>query len=130
MSLDNIPTKQTVELETVKLDETTLKEITDLNGDLNGLVSRFGELYLRKKDIENELESIDKMTEQFEDEFKAKNAQMRDILDSLDDKYPAGRLNLQDGTVTYQPGAPSRRQLQQTPQQVSSTTSNLKVVKE
>lgn len=128
--LDNIPTKQTVELETVKLDETTLTEITDLNNDLNSIVSRFGELYLRKKDIQNELESLDKITENFEDEFKAKNAQMKDMLDSLDDKYPQGRLNLQDGTITYQPGAPTRKQLQQPTQQVSSAPSELKVVKE
>lgn len=130
MGLDNIPTKQTVELETVKLDETTLKEITELNADLNGIVSRFGEIYLRKKDIQNELESLEKMTESFEDEFRAKNSQMKDILDSLDDKYPQGRLNLQDGTVTYQPGAPSRKQIQQNQQAAPSAPSNLKVVKE
>jgi uncharacterized membrane-anchored protein YhcB (DUF1043 family) len=128
--LDNIPTKQSVEIETVKLDDTTLKEITELNSELNGIVSRFGEIYLRRKDIQNELESLDKMTESFEDEFKAKNSQMRDILDSLDEKYPQGRLNLQDGTMTYQPGAPTRKQLQQPAQQVSSAPSNLKVVKE
>lgn len=130
MGLDNIPTKQTVELETVKLDETTLKEITELNADLNGIVSRFGEIYLRKKDIQNELESLEKMTESFEDEFRAKNSQMKDILDSLDDKYPQGRLNLQDGTVTYQPGAPSRKQIQQNQQVAPTAPSNLKVVKE
>ena len=128
--LDNIPTKQTVEIETVKLDETLLKEITDLNAELNGIVSRFGEIFLRRKDIHTELESLDKMTESFEDEFKAKNSQMRDILDSLDDKYPQGRLNLQDGTITFQPGAPSRKQLQQPSQQVSSASSGMKVVKE
>ena len=128
--LDNIPTKQTVEIETVKLDETLLKEITDLNAELNGIVSRFGEIFLRRKDIHTELESLDKMTESFEDEFKAKNSQMRDILDSLDDKYPQGRLNLQDGTITFQPAAPSRKQLQQPPQQVSSASSGMKVVKE
>jgi glycogen debranching enzyme len=128
--LDNIPTKQTVEIETVKLDETLLKEITDLNAELNGIVSRFGEIFLRRKDIHTELESLDKMTESFEDEFKAKNSQMRDILDSLDDKYPQGRLNLQEGTITFQPGAPSRKQLQQPSQQVSSASSGMKVVKE
>ena len=128
--LDNIPTKQTVEIETVKLDETLLKEITDLNAELNGIVSRFGEIFLRRKDIHTELESLDKKTESFEDEFKAKNSQMRDILDSLDDKYPQGRLNLQEGTITFQPGAPSRKQLQQPSQQVSSASSGMKVVKE
>jgi len=132
--LDKIPQKQTVELETVKLEDEVLKELIELNGEITSLVNRFGEIYLRKKDLNSELESLDTLLVTFEDEFKAKNAQMRDIIDSLDDKYPQNRINLQEGTVTYQPGAPTRKQVQQqqqqSPQRVSSAPAGMKVVKE
>ena len=39
------------------------------------------------------------------------NLELKEVLDSLDDKYPQGRINLQEGTVQYQPGAPTRKQL-------------------
>jgi len=132
--LDKIPQKQSVEIETVKLDEQTLKELVDINNDITTLVNRFGEIYLRKKEIHSELESLDSLLVTFEDEFKAKNAQMREMADSLDEKYPQNRINIQDGTVTYQPGAPTRKQIQQQQQQQSaqrgsSVSNDMKVVK-
>lgn len=128
--LDKVPQKQTVEIESVKLEDSVLKEILGYNDEIATLVSRFGEIYLRKKDLNAELESLDRMTENFEDEFKVKNAQLKEILDSLEDKYPQGRINLQEGIITYQPGAPSRTQMQQQSQQVTSAPSGMKVVKE
>jgi len=133
--LDKIPQKQTVELETVKLEDEALKELIELNNDITSLVNRFGEIYLRKKDLNTELESLDTLLVTFEDEFKAKNAHMRDLVDSLDDKYPQNRINIQEGTITYQPGAPTRKQVQQQQQQqssqrVTSAPAGMKVVKE
>jgi hypothetical protein len=47
----------------------------------------------------------------------------------LDDKYPQSRLNLQDGTIQYQPGAPTRKQqAEQQAQQQSAGA--MKVVKQ
>jgi len=52
----------------------------------------------------------------------------------LDEKYPQGRINLQEGMIQYQPGALTRKQLaeQQTQQvkQVQQPASSMKVVKE
>ena len=64
--------------------------------------------------------------------FKKNSIELKEILEALDDKYPAGRLNLQDGTVQYQPGAPTRKQLaeQQAQQQQHSSGNGMKVVKE
>ena len=55
--------------------------------------------------------------------------QLKELVDSLDGKYPQGRINLTDGTVQYQPGAPTRKKLaeQQTQQAQSG---GMKVVKE
>ena len=130
--LDNIPQKQSIEIETVKLDESTLDKIKSLNDKSNALVADFGTIYIRKREIEEELIKLDSLLEQGEDEFKKNNTELKATLEALDDKYPAGRLNLQDGTVQYQPGAPTRKQLaeQQAQQQQQSSGNGMKVVKE
>ena len=58
--------------------------------------------------------------------------ELKEVLDSLDDKYPQGRINLQDGTVQYQVGALSRKQIaeQQAQQAQQPATGGMKVVKE
>jgi len=130
--LDNIPQKQSIEIETVKLDESTLDKIKSLNDKSNALVADFGTIYIRKREIEEELIKLDSLLAQGEDEFKKNNTELKATLEALDDKYPAGRLNLQDGTVQYQPGAPTRKQLaeQQAQQQQQSSGNGMKVVKE
>ena len=126
--LDKIPQKQAVEIETVKLEDSVLKNVTDLNNQLANIVSRFGEIYIRRNELQNDLKRLDELQVQFDDEFKAKNDELRDVLDALDDKYPQGRINLQDGTITYQPGAPSKKQIQQ--QAAAPNSQGLRVVKE
>jgi hypothetical protein len=115
--LDKIPQKQSIEIETVKIDEDTYKSIQDLNSEIGQFVGRFGEIYLRKKEIQDELIRLDDILEQSEEEFKALNIQLKDMMDTLDEQYPQGRLNIQDGTIQYQPGAPTRKQLAEQQQQ-------------
>ena len=57
--LDKIPQKQSIEIETVKIDEDTYKSIQDLNSEIGQFVGRFGEIYLRKKEIQEELIRLD-----------------------------------------------------------------------
>ncbi len=110
-ALDNIPQRQTVEIEVAKLDETVLKTITDLNQKSNTIISDFGNIYIRKKELSDELIRLDSILEDAESQFKAVNAELKEIVDALDEKYPQGRINIADGTVQYQPGAPTRKQL-------------------
>ena len=132
--LDSIPQKQTVEIEQVKIDEAILKSITELNQTQQSIINDLGQIHLRKKEAAEEAIRLDDITEKAEDEFKAISAQLREILDSLDEKFPQGRINLEDGTITYQPGAPTRKQLaeqQQAPQKAQqAASSGMKVVKE
>ena len=109
--LDNIPQKQSIEIETVKLEEAVLTSITDLNQKINTIISDFGNIYIRKKEIEEELNRLDTILESSEADFKATNDELKDVLATLDDKYPQGRINLKDGTIQYQPGAPTRKQI-------------------
>lgn len=111
--LDNIPTQQQITIESAKLDEDTLKNIGEMNQRINNFLMDFGSMHIRKKEISEELIRIDEMLEKTEDMFKAANKQMKDLMDTLDEKYPQGRINLQDGTIQYQPGAPTRKQLEE-----------------
>ena len=127
--LDNIPGGQDIQIADAKLDEDLFKGILDLQQTSNAFILDFGQIYIRKREIQDELIKLDEALEKAEEDFKATNFQLREILDNLEDKYPQGRINLQDGTVQYQPGAPTRKQVAEQQAQ-QNTPSNLKVVKE
>ena len=130
--LDSIPQTQSIEIATVKLDEDVLKSMNELNTKINLLISDFGQIHIRKKEINEELIRLDDILERAEDEFKASNNQMKEIVDGLDEQYPQSRINLQEGTIQYQPGAPTRKQQaeMQAQQQQQAQSSDFKVVKE
>jgi hypothetical protein len=109
--LDKIPQKQSIEIETVKIEESVLKTISDLNKTQSMLVTDFGSIYIRKKELNEELAELDKVLEKSEDEFMLVSAELKTTLESLDDKYPQARINLQEGYLQYQPGSLSRKQL-------------------
>ncbi len=125
--LDNIPQTQSIEIATVKLDEDVFKSITNLQQDINFFLNDFGQIYVRKKELNEELLKLDEVLEKTEDEFKATNIKLREIFDSLDEIYPQGRINMSDGTIQYQPGAPSRKQMAE---QQAQSDASMKVVKE
>ena len=109
--LDKIPQKATIEIEVVKLDEDVLKTITDLNQKSANIINEFGQIYIRKEEIQEEMIKLDEFLKSGKEEFKATNLELKQVVDALDDKYPQGRINLKDGTIQYQPGAPTRKQL-------------------
>jgi len=111
MSLDNIPQTQSVEIATVKLDDATLEQIKELNQKSSLLINDFGQIYIRKQQIQQELVRLDEILEKAEDEYKVTQEELNRIGEEVDEKYPQGRINIQEGTVQYQPGAPTRKQL-------------------
>lgn len=132
--LDNVPQQQQITIETAKIDAETMKSITDVNQKIQNLLLEFGQIHIRKKEIHEEMVKMDDFLERGEDEFKMLNSQLRELIDGLDDKYPQGRINMQEGTIQYQPGAPTRKQIaemqKQQQQQMPDGTSGMKVVKE
>jgi predicted nuclease with TOPRIM domain len=133
--LDNVPQQQQITIETAKIDADVLKSINELNQRIQSIIVEFGQIHIRKKEINDELVRMDDFLEKGEDEFKALNAQLREIIDGLDDKYPQGRIDIQNGTIQYQPGAPTRKQLaemqrNQQQQQMPDGSTGMKVVKE
>ena len=138
--LDNIPTTeetngvqtQSVQIAIEKLPQDSIESITNLNVKLNNLISSFGQIYIRKREITDEISKLDEILENGEDEFKSTNLQLKQIIDELDEKFPQGRINMQDGTIQYQPGAPTRKQVEQQQQEAQNQPagSGMKVVKQ
>lgn len=135
--LDSIPQKQSIEIATAKIDGDTYTQLNELNNRLQGLFLEFGQIYIRKKEIQDEIIRMDDALERGEDEFKMTNEKIKELVDDLDDKFPQGRINMQDGTIQYQPGAPTRkqqaeqqRQAQMNPDGSANAGGGMKVVKE
>jgi hypothetical protein len=136
--LDKIPTidensnvqTQSVEIAVAKLPEDSIEKINNLNIKLNNLISSFGQIYIRKREIQDELIKLDEILETGEDEFKSTNLQLKEVIDALDEKFPQGRINMQDGTIQYQPSAPTRKQVEQQQLEAQNQSTGMKVVKE
>ena len=110
MALD-VPQIQNVEIATAKLDEDVIKQIQELNQKSSILVQEFGGIYIRKQQIQEELLRMDEFLEKGNDDYKMYQQQLNEIGEQVDEKYPQGRINIQEGTVQYQPGAPTRKQM-------------------
>jgi hypothetical protein len=128
--LDNIPQQQQITIETAKIEAEALQSITDINQKIQNLIIEFGQIHIRKKEINEELVRMDDFLEKGEDEFKMLNTELREVIDALDEKYPQGRINLQDGTIQYQPGAPTRKQQAEQQAQQQQSSNGVKVVKQ
>ena len=128
--LDNIPQQQQITIETAKIEADALQSITDINQKIQNLIIEFGQIHIRKKEINEELVRMDDFLEKGEDEFKMLNTELREVIDALDEKYPQGRINLQDGTIQYQPGAPTRKQQAEQQAQQQQSSNGVKVVKQ
>jgi uncharacterized membrane-anchored protein YhcB (DUF1043 family) len=127
--LDNIPQTQAIEIATVKMEEATFEQIKNFNAVAARIVSSIGEMYLRKQQIADELEKLEEGLVQAQADFKQNDSKLGELLESLDEKYPQGRVNMADGSIQYQPGALTRKQIAE--QQVAAQQSNeFKVVKE
>ena len=111
LDMDN--TKTSIELETVQLEESTLESIKELNGKLNNIVYAFGQMYLRRKELHEELEKIEEGFEKAEQDFKSTNAELKEILNDLEREYPRGQVDLQNGTVSYQPSLKTLQSIEQ-----------------
>lgn len=104
--------KQKIELVTVEIEESKLEAIRETNNKLNELVNAFGQLYIRNKELEEEIQRLDEAKEQAEEDFQAKNKEMRELVSELEKDYPRGQLDLQQGTVTYNPAIKEQMEAQ------------------
>lgn len=94
---------QKIELVTRTLEESVVTPIKEANEEISQLVNVFGQLYLRRKELEDELVKLDEGVEKAEADFKEKNEAIRGLVNELEQEYPIGQLDLQKGTITFDP---------------------------
>ena len=116
--------KTSIDLVTVEIDSKKVDEIKGYNGQLQSLMSQIGELHIRKNQLHSDLERIDSAFAQAEENFKEVNSELRKELNKLERDYPRGQLDLQQGTITYNPAIKEQMEKQ------SSQSPELEVVKE
>ena len=104
--------KNQIEVITVELSEEKLNEIKEYQGQLNQIVNQLGQIHIRKNELHAEMEAIDEGVSKAEEEFKSINAEMRKELNKLERDYPRGQLNLEEGTITYNPAFKEQQQQQ------------------
>ena len=95
--------KQQIELVTIEVEKDTLEQIRQKNGEIQQLINTFGQIYIRRKELEEELSSLENALEKNEEAFKDKNKEIQGIIVELEKDYPRGQLDLQQGTITYNP---------------------------
>ena len=117
--------KTNVELVTIQIEEGTLAKLQEQNAKINDIVNAFGQIYLRRKELNEELEKLEGTLAQAEEDFRASNDELRTVLNSLDKDYPRGQINLAEGTLTYNPAI--KEQMNQ--QNANLTSDNIEVVK-
>ena len=107
--------KTSIDLVTVELSEEKINELKEYNGKLQQVMTQLGQIHIRKNELHSELGKIDEAVTQAEESFKEINSEMRKELNKLERDYPRGQLNMEKGTVTYDPAV--KEQMQQQAQQ-------------
>jgi hypothetical protein len=109
--------KQQIELVTVEVDSSIIEEVREKNKEIQQLINTFGQIYIRRKELEEELSTLDNVIEKNEEAFKDANKAIQSSISELEKEYPRGQLNLEDGTVTYNPAfkAQMEQQMQSSP---------------
>jgi uncharacterized coiled-coil DUF342 family protein len=104
--------KNQIEVITVELSEEKLNEIKEYQGQLNQIVNQLGQMHIRRNELHSEMEAIEEGVTKAEEDFKSVNGEMRKELNKLDKEYPRGQLNLEEGTITYNPAFKEQQQQQ------------------
>ena len=107
--------KTSIDLVTVELSKDKVDEIKGYNGKLQQVMTQLGQIHIRKNELHSELSKVDEAFTQAEEAFKETNSEMRKELNKLERDYPRGQLDMEKGTVTYNPAI--KEQMEQQAQQ-------------
>jgi len=102
--------KTSIDLVTVELSEEKLTEIKEYQAQLNQIVNQLGQMHIRKNELHSELEGIEDGVSRAEEDFKTSNGELRKVLNKLEKDYPRGQLDLETGTITYNPAMKQQQQ--------------------
>jgi chromosome segregation ATPase len=84
-----------------KLEESTLNKIKENQAKAGDLSFEVGQLHFRIKDLQKEIQKLNDIVASNEIEFDKLNTEISDILVQLNEKYPNGELDLNEGVIYY-----------------------------
>lgn len=84
-----------MELQTKKLEDFEIINLRNLSSKRTELIYSIGELYL-------EIAEFNKMINQMEIQHSEISNELNTLLQTLNEKYPNGEIDLNEGTVTFE----------------------------
>jgi hypothetical protein len=85
---------------TIQFEESDVKLIETMQQDYVKLQSAIGTVYLRKHQVSQQLEELEKQLLELEVNFTQMRENEQKILQSLEDKYGKGMIDISTGTFT------------------------------
>jgi SMC interacting uncharacterized protein involved in chromosome segregation len=85
----------------VSIDTDTLSELKEHNSNMSEVVSKIGELYIKKKTLQDDLEKIDSHLSDLEFSFNKSQEKLNTIVLKLENTYKNGRIDLERGLLLY-----------------------------
>ncbi len=84
------------------LEKELLEELQNLQTQINTTIISFGELFVTKIEIQNELSKLEAQTQTLTNHYKELSDKWETRMSDLSKKYNDGEINLTEGTVTYE----------------------------
>lgn len=85
-----------------KLTDEQIQKLVEFQNGLNETIFNIGRTNIRKKQVEEELDSTSDLLESLQNQYDNINNTYSDYLVELEKIYPSGEIDLKDGTVTFE----------------------------
>lgn len=84
-----------------KLEQSVFDKLKTLQSDINLSILTFGEIFVRRKELQAELKKLDEYEKTIEAGYDKFTLELDNELSQLQSKYPNGEVDLSDGTIIY-----------------------------
>jgi hypothetical protein len=87
---------------TEKLEQDVLDKILKAQNDANQIIFELGQVSLRTRELDTELNGLKGIKKDMEDKFDNLSLQLENTISDLRRKYPNGEIDLQEGVVIFE----------------------------
>jgi len=84
------------------LDADVLNNIKVKRDEVANLVMELGQVSLRSRELRTELLKLDQVKISMENRFDEVNDEVKEILGKLEEKYPKGEIDLNEGAIYFE----------------------------
>lgn len=87
--------------QTTQLDPAVVQQLNELQARRTSLVTTFGQIYIRRQEIDKELEKLYELETEANTAYTQAGEAIETTLAELRQTYPQGTIDLANGTITY-----------------------------